>query len=282
VASGGVFVGRRGRGVREKKSISLGAFAEGIESMLAEIQQGFLDRAKAFRTEHTRAIESTDDFHDFFKIPGTDGEEEGAAFPIHGGFVLPDFNGVPALEEKIKQDLAVTVCCIPLDGQGVRGDEGEPGVCPFTGEKSAKRGVWAKSHRADLLGAVERRQQASPHTSPDRRSAPIAMFCGSFGERLPEGIERRCPFGKVENGKDHAIEDSSELRSRCQGLAKPVGDNRRIISKNAAAPRPQDQGTMAISMCDRQYRIDPVSHGRLNLVDVLRLVLADGTSIHRW
>jgi prolyl-tRNA synthetase len=146
VASGSVFVGRRDKGVKEKESMPVGTFVEGIESMLAEIQQGLFDRAKAFRTEHTRTIDSKDDFYDFFKSPGKGGEDEGAAAPIHGGFALAHFNGDPALEEKIKQDLAVTVRCIPLDGQGLCGDEGEPGVCPFTGEKSAKRVVWAKSY----------------------------------------------------------------------------------------------------------------------------------------
>ncbi len=59
---------------------------------------------------------------------------------------MAHFNGDPALEEKIKQDLAVTVRCIPLDGQGLCGDEGEAGTCPFTGEPSAKRVVSAKSY----------------------------------------------------------------------------------------------------------------------------------------
>ncbi|MFZ9690851.1 MAG: hypothetical protein ACO3EP_02335 [Phycisphaerales bacterium] len=77
---------------------------------------------------------------------GNGSEENGAAAPIHGGFAIAHFNGDPTLEEKIKQDLAVTVRCIPLDGQGLCADEGTPGTCPFTGERSAKRVVWAKSY----------------------------------------------------------------------------------------------------------------------------------------
>ena len=49
------------------------------------------------------------------------------------------FNGDPALEAKIKDDLKVTVRCIPLAG-------GEPGTCPFTGQPSKQRVVWAKSY----------------------------------------------------------------------------------------------------------------------------------------
>ena len=56
------------------------------------------------------------------------------------------FNGDPKLEEKIKNDLAVTVRCIPLDGQDLCDDDGQPGTCPFTGEPSARRVVWAKSY----------------------------------------------------------------------------------------------------------------------------------------
>ena len=43
------------------------------------------------------------------------------------------------LEEKIKDELSVTVRCIPLE-------KGEAGRCPFTGKPSAQRVVWAKSY----------------------------------------------------------------------------------------------------------------------------------------
>lgn len=59
-------------------------------------------------------------------------------------------DGDPALEEKIKQDHAVTGRCIPLDNRRLRVDEGASGSGPFTGDKNAKRMVWAKSccHRS--------------------------------------------------------------------------------------------------------------------------------------
>ena len=40
---------------------------------------------------------------------------------------------------QIKDELGVTVRCIPLA-------PGEPGTCPFTGQPSAKRVVWAKAY----------------------------------------------------------------------------------------------------------------------------------------
>jgi prolyl-tRNA synthetase len=64
---------------------------------------------------------------------------ENAPTPIHGGFALTHFSGEVELEQKIKDELSVTVRCIPLE-------KGEPGTCPFTGKPSAQRVVWAKSY----------------------------------------------------------------------------------------------------------------------------------------
>ena len=44
-------------------------------------------------------------------------------------------------EEKIQQDLKVTVRCIPNDDRFA-----EEGTCPFTGKPSSKRIVFAKSY----------------------------------------------------------------------------------------------------------------------------------------
>ena len=43
------------------------------------------------------------------------------------------------VEEKIKEDLKVTIRCIPFGAD-------EPGVCPFSGQPSARRVIWAKSY----------------------------------------------------------------------------------------------------------------------------------------
>ena len=48
-------------------------------------------------------------------------------------------SGEVELEKKIKDDLSVTVRCIPLE-------KSEPGTCPFTGKPSAQRVVWAKAY----------------------------------------------------------------------------------------------------------------------------------------
>ena len=66
-------------------------------------------------------------------------EEHGPYIVITPGFALAHFNGDVKLEERIKDDLGVTVRCIPLE-------KSEPGTCPFTGQPSAQRVVWAKAY----------------------------------------------------------------------------------------------------------------------------------------
>ena len=50
------------------------------------------------------------------------------------------FCGDREIEEQIKNDMGVTVRCIPLD------EDAEPGTCPFTGQPSDRRLVWGKSY----------------------------------------------------------------------------------------------------------------------------------------
>ena len=138
-----VFVGRRDRGHKEKETIQRVDFISGIESLLTEMQDGMLQKARAHRDEHTRIIDSKEEFYAFFTADRAGDEQRPAA--IHGGFAMTHFSGDEAEEEKIKKELAVTVRCIPTAGQGLPGQD-EPGTCPFTGQPSRTRVVWAKSY----------------------------------------------------------------------------------------------------------------------------------------
>jgi prolyl-tRNA synthetase len=132
-----IFMGRRDKGPKEKAGIPRGELVAKIPAILQEIQDALYGRALAFRKEHTREINTKDDFYAFFADPPK--KKDNDPTPIHAGFALAHFNGDPALEAKIKDDLKVTVRCIPLTG-------GEPGTCPFTGQPSKQRVVWAKSY----------------------------------------------------------------------------------------------------------------------------------------
>ena len=87
-----------------------------------------------------RVIDSQDEFRAFFKPKNPEQPE------IHGGFAISHFSGEPELEAKIKDELGVTVRCIPLKGQIEGADPANPGTCPFTGKPSKQRVVWAKAY----------------------------------------------------------------------------------------------------------------------------------------
>ena len=93
-----------------------------------------LRRATEFRDAQTRRIDTKEEFYEFF-TPKNSAKPE-----IHGGFALTHWNGSAAVEEQIKADLKVTIRCIPFE------ENPESGTCPFTGEPSAQRVVWAKSY----------------------------------------------------------------------------------------------------------------------------------------
>ncbi|HEU4655080.1 MAG TPA: proline--tRNA ligase [Steroidobacteraceae bacterium] len=131
-----VFVGRRDRAPKDKQSIARDEFIATAQALLQSIQDALFERARAFREQHTRRIDSKAEFYDFFTAPKV---PENTPTPSHGGFALTHFSGEVQLEEQIKNELGVTVRCIPLEG-------GEPGTCPFTGKPSKQRVVWAKAY----------------------------------------------------------------------------------------------------------------------------------------
>jgi prolyl-tRNA synthetase len=132
-----VFMGRRDKPAKEKTGVARAEFVAKVGTYLQEIQDALYARALAHRTEHTKTIDTKDDFYAFFAEPAK--AKPSDPTPIHGGFAMTHYNGDPALETKIKDELKVTVRCIPLAG-------GEPGTCAFTGQPSTQRVVWAKSY----------------------------------------------------------------------------------------------------------------------------------------
>jgi prolyl-tRNA synthetase len=134
-----VFVGRRDKAPKDKASVARGEFVARVPAMLQEIQDALYARAIAQREANTRVIDSEAEFRAFFTPPPAASKDPNAPTPIHAGFAMTHFDGDAALEAKIKDELGVTVRCIPLAA-------GEPGTCPFTGKPSAKRVVWAKSY----------------------------------------------------------------------------------------------------------------------------------------
>ncbi len=135
--SGNVAVTRRDEDNKAKAFLPAAEFVSRATELLDAIQQNLLDRALAFRDEHTRKIDTKDEFYAFFT-------PQNAAKPeIHGGFALAHWNGSRAVEEQIKNDLKVTIRCIPFDDPA---QPAESGKCVITGEPSARRVLWATSY----------------------------------------------------------------------------------------------------------------------------------------
>jgi prolyl-tRNA synthetase len=131
---GTVAVSRRDRGVKDKEFPATAEFVAGAGALLESIQSGLLERATKFRDEHTKVIDSADDFRAFFTANNVNQPE------IHGGFALAHWDGTRETEEKIKEELKVTIRCIPRDAGT------EAGVDPFSGKPSSRRVVFAKSY----------------------------------------------------------------------------------------------------------------------------------------
>ncbi len=128
IEKGGVFAARRDKGPKEKYGQPREEFAASVPAVLEEIQQGLFDRACAFRSEHTREIDSWDEFVAFF-------QED------RGGFALAHWDGTEETEQKINDQLSVTIRCIPFDLEA----DGA-GRCILSGNPSRGRVVFAKSY----------------------------------------------------------------------------------------------------------------------------------------
>ena len=136
-----LFVGRRDQPHKNKLSIERSEFVASVAGILQDIHDTLLSRARAHRAEHTRNIDSKEEFYAFFTSnKGTpERHDPNQPPPIHGGFAMTHFGGDVELEQQIKNDLSVTVRCIPLEPTGL-------GTCPFTGKPSRTRVVWAKAY----------------------------------------------------------------------------------------------------------------------------------------
>jgi len=134
IASNQLPVSRRDREHTEKKLQSREQLVATVTEQLEEMQQGLFRKAVHFRDSHTRKIDSKEEFYAFFTPKNLENPE------IHGGFALTHWSGDPQIEEKVKEDLGVTIRCIPLNTPQ------EEGVCPFTGKKSKHRVIYAKAY----------------------------------------------------------------------------------------------------------------------------------------
>ena len=79
-------------------------------------------------------IDTTEEFYAFF-TPKNPNKPE-----THGGFARAHWDGTAETETRIKEDLKVTIRCIPTD------EPEEEGKCVVSGRPSKRRVYWAKSY----------------------------------------------------------------------------------------------------------------------------------------
>jgi prolyl-tRNA synthetase len=127
-ATNSVFMGRRDKDYKDRKIVPKEEFLSFVKAELDDIQAHLFLRAQEFRQKNTVTILNKDDFYQFYK-----GENE-------GGFALANWNGSAEIEAKIKQDLGVTIRCIPFENGSSQGK------CIFSGEPSKYQAVFAKAY----------------------------------------------------------------------------------------------------------------------------------------
>jgi prolyl-tRNA synthetase len=134
IADNSVYVGRRDKNHKDKVSLKRDRFVGEITHMLDEIQDALFERALSFRKEYTFLIDANNEFYDFFTPENQEKPE------IHGGFAYSHWCGEDDCESKIKDDLSVTIRCIPFDTPP------EKGKCICCGSPSSGRVVFAKAY----------------------------------------------------------------------------------------------------------------------------------------
>lgn len=128
-----VFVGRRDKAHKEKFVMPKDEFLQHLPDLLDDIQSSLFKRALEFRKSNKREIDDIKEFYKFFTSKDQEKPE------IHGGFALSHWCGDYDIEKKLKDELNVTIRCIPLI-------EKVPGKCLFTGKPSPQRVIFAKAY----------------------------------------------------------------------------------------------------------------------------------------
>lgn len=113
------------RDMKTKEVVDFENVESYIEQLLEQIQTNLLVKAKNFRAENMKKVESYDEFKTLIE---------------NGGFYLAHWDGTEETEAKIKEETKATIRCIPLDAKD------EPGTCMVTGKPSERRVIFAKAY----------------------------------------------------------------------------------------------------------------------------------------
>lgn len=134
ISSNQLTIARRDRLPRDTISQSREELLSSVKNLLDDIQNSLYQKAVDFQNANIKKIDSKEEFYAFFTPKNKERPE------IHGGFAYSHWSGDPEVEEIIKNDLNVTIRCIPLDSPE------EPGTCVISGKPSSRRVLFAKSY----------------------------------------------------------------------------------------------------------------------------------------
>lgn len=134
IAADQVFIARRDLGAKGKFSLKRDQFIADISNILDDIQNTLFERACKFRENHTHRFEENKEFYDFFTPKNREKPE------IHGGFSVSPWCGDDKCESKIKEDLNVTIRCLPLESKPAKG------CCVGCGQPANQSAIFAKAY----------------------------------------------------------------------------------------------------------------------------------------
>ena len=109
----------------EKITYNISNIDNKVNEILEDIQKNLFNKALNFREKNSFYVETKEDFIDQIE---------------KGGFVYAHWDGTSETENLIKQKTKATIRCIPLDSAD------EQGYCLFSGKKSDRRVIFAKSY----------------------------------------------------------------------------------------------------------------------------------------
>ena len=113
------------RDTLEKETRTCDGIVEYVEQLLADIQNNIFEKARKFRDENIREVNTYEEFKEEIE---------------KGGFIYAHWDGTAETEALIKEETKATIRCIPENM------EATPGVCMVTGKPSARRVLFARSY----------------------------------------------------------------------------------------------------------------------------------------
>ena len=129
LAAGTVAVARRDRPPRQRHGVAHDELVATAPALLAEMQDGLLQRARSFLDDHTAAVSSRSALEEYFR------DDDSGGFAVAAVSAAAEQD--PACRELLGR-LKVSLRCIP--------EQREAGTCIFTGAAGAPAAVFARAY----------------------------------------------------------------------------------------------------------------------------------------